>query len=117
MTLDVGAALLTANLLSALPDARAAEVCEDILLRPGLRVERIVSQGQVTLIDRPYVEAVDEWVLILRGAARLWLEGRDAEVVLNPGDHCLIPAGTAHRVTFTSPDEPTVWLAIHSDPA
>ncbi|WP_280138766.1 hypothetical protein [Methylobacterium sp. Leaf117] len=30
-----------------------------------------------------------------------------------PGDPLFIPAGTTHRVTFTDPDRPTIWLAIH----
>lgn len=32
---------------------------------------------------------------------------------LVPGDPLFIPAGTTHRVTFTDPDRPTIWLAIH----
>ena len=106
------------NLLTGLPCPPAAEEAFAELMRhPGVRIERIVSTGQCSPPDFWYDQPEGEWVVVLRGAARLWLEGRDAEVVLNPGDHCLIPAGTAHRVTFTSPDEPTVWLAIHSDPA
>jgi cupin 2 domain-containing protein len=56
----------------------------------------------------PYCQDHDEWVLLLKGAAGLWLEG---EVVhdLNPGDWLLIPPGCCHRVTWTAPDEPTIW--------
>jgi len=36
------------NLLSPLPDARAAEQVATLLTRPGLRVERIVSLGQAS---------------------------------------------------------------------
>jgi len=32
---------------------------------------------------------------------------------LRPGDFVNIPAHTRHRVEWTTPDEPTVWLAVH----
>jgi cupin 2 domain-containing protein len=100
-----------ANLLAELPDASEGEVFTELLARPGCRIERIVSQGQVTPPDQPYRQAHDEWVLLLAGAARVVLG--DAETVLGPGDTLFIPAGTEHRVTFTDPERPTVWLAVH----
>ena len=37
----------------------------------------------------------------------------DGETVeMTPGDHVLIPAHWKHRVEWTTPDEPTVWLAV-----
>lgn len=100
-----------ANLLADLPDASAGEIFTDLLARPGCRIERIVSRGQTTPVGEPYEQAHDEWVLLLAGAARVAMRG--TETVLAPGDHLFIPAGTVHRVTFTDPDRPTVWLAIH----
>ncbi|MCQ9426269.1 cupin domain-containing protein [Pseudomonas sp. LJDD11] len=99
------------NLFTPLPDARQAEVFTDLLVRPGCRVERIVSQGQVTSPERPYQQAHDEWVVVLSGSARVLMD--DVETALAPGDHLFIPAGMQHRVTFTDPAQPTVWLAIH----
>jgi cupin 2 domain-containing protein len=103
---------VAANLLADLPPAQAGEVFTDLLARPGARIERIVSHGQATPADRPYVQAHEEWVLLLAGRAELWLEG-SGTVSLGVGDHLLIPANVPHRVTFTAPDDPTVWLAIH----
>lgn len=100
-----------ADLLADLPDASIAEQVTQLLLRPGCRLERIVSQGQVTPADRPYLQAHDEWVLVLTGAARVLMGG--VETPLRPGSYLLIPAGVEHRVTFTDPDAPTVWLAMH----
>lgn len=100
-----------ANVFADLPDASAGEVFTDLLARPGCRIERIVSRGQITPVERPYRQAHDEWVLLLAGAARLEMGG--VETALAPGDHRMIPAGTTHRVTFTDPDRPTIWLAIH----
>ena len=109
---DGSAPARVVNLVSDLPPAAAAESITRILERPGLRIERIVSYGHVTPADAPYRQPEDEWVMLVKGAARLWLDGT-GEVALGPGDHLLIPAGLQHRVTWTSPDEPTVWLAVH----
>ena len=103
------------NLLADLPATGAEEAFEQLLVRPGCRIERIVSHGQVTPPDQPYLQAHDEWVLLLAGAARVEVEG--AETVLAPGDHLLIPANASHRVTFTDPDGATIWLAMHFDAA
>ena len=101
-----------ANLLAPLPAAMAGEEFTALLERPGIRLERIVSQGQATPPDAPMVQDRDEWVALLAGAAGLQI-GNAAEIALRPGDHLLIPAGTPHRVTRTSTDPPAVWLALH----
>jgi cupin 2 domain-containing protein len=102
------------NLLADLPRDPLAEHFAEVLARPGLRIERIVSNGQATPPDAPYDQPHEEWVLLLAGAAGLWLEGQ-GETRLRPGDHVLIPAHVRHRVTWTDLDEPTVWLAVHLD--
>jgi len=114
-----GALLVTgggmpANLLDHLPAASPDEEFEEILNRRGTRIERIVSTGQSTPEDAPYDQDHDEWVLLLRGAAGLWVEG-EGERELCPGDHLLIVAHRKHRVTWTAKDTATVWLAIHFD--
>lgn len=101
----------TTNLLADLPTAAADEDVATILARPGCRIERIVSHGHVTPPERPYCQPHDEWVLVLAGAARLDVEG--VEHALGPGDHLLVRAGARHRVTFTDPSRPTIWLAVH----
>ena len=100
------------NLFADLPGAGGEELFTELLRRPGVRIERIVSTGQVTPADAPYDQDHDEWVLLVSGAARLWIEG-EAEHDLAPGDYLLIPARRRHRVTWTTPDRPTVWLAMH----
>jgi cupin 2 domain-containing protein len=32
---------------------------------------------------------------------------------MGPGDHVHIPAHRRHRVEWTDPAQPTVWLAVH----
>jgi cupin 2 domain-containing protein len=101
-----------ANLFESLPTHLPEEEFMELLARPGIRIERIVSTGQVTPADAPYNLAHDEWVLLLSGSASLWIEG-EGERHLRPGDHLLLPAHCIHRVTRTAADEPTVWLAIY----
>jgi cupin 2 domain-containing protein len=100
------------NLFENLPVQTEEEVFTDLLTRPGVRMERIVSYGQSTSIDAPFDQDHDEWVLLLRGSASLWIDGV-GDQNLRPGDHVLIPAHRVHRVTKTADNEPTVWLAIH----
>lgn len=99
-----------ANLFAPLPSAVEGEVFTQLLAQPGVRIERIVSAGQATPEEQPFVQDADEWVIVLAGSAAIRLEGH-AEVALNPGDHLLIPGGTRHWVTRTA--TPTVWLAVH----
>ena len=102
------------NLLTKLPAAKRAEAFSELLARPGVRVERIVSRGQATPEDAPMVQDQDEWVLLLEGAAGLRIEDSD-EVTLHPGDHVWIARGQKHWVTWTAKDRPSVWLAVHLD--
>ena len=101
-----------ANLLAKLPAAKRAEAFTELLSRPGIRLERIVSRGQTTPQDEPMVQDRDEWVLLLEGEAGLRIED-SAEVRLAPGDYLTIAAGQKHWVTFTAKDRATVWLALH----
>jgi cupin 2 domain-containing protein len=100
------------NLFEDLPTQIDDEEFTQLLARPGVRIERIVSHGQSTPADAPYDQDHDEWVLLLRGSASLWIDG-DGERDLHPGDYRLIPAHRRHRVTRTAAHEPTVGLAIH----
>jgi cupin 2 domain-containing protein len=102
------------NLFAGLPDVLTVEEQFDVLAGgPGLRIERIVSTGQVTPEGEWLDQDRDEWVVLLRGEAALLFEGERQEHVLTPGDWLLIPARRRHRVTHTAAREPTVWLAVH----
>jgi cupin 2 domain-containing protein len=102
------------NIFAGLPDAPlAAEVFTELLGTPHLRIERIVSTGQATGADEWYDQDWDEWVIVLRGAAKLLFEGESTARLLGPGDYVPIAAHRRHRVTWTEPEETTVWLAVH----
>lgn len=100
--------------------AGAGEFFEDILKTDTFRVERIVSSGQATPAGQWYDQETDEWVVLLRGRARLRFETggelADTVIEMGPGDHVLIPAHVRHRVEWTDPAERTFWLAVHHDP-
>jgi cupin 2 domain-containing protein len=101
-----------ANLLRDLPAARGGEVTETLLAAPGLRIERIVSHGQASPPGFWYDQADAEWILLLAGAARLRFADEERDRVLVPGDHLDIAAHRRHRVSWTDPTQPTVWLAV-----
>ena len=50
---------------------------------------------------------------MLKGAARLRFEEEKQSVEMKPGDLVNIPAHKKQRVDWTTPDEPTIWLAVH----
>jgi cupin 2 domain-containing protein len=103
---------LPGNLLRDLPDARAGEVTDALLAAPGVRIERIVSLGQASPPGFWYDQPQAEWVLLLAGAARLRFADEPHDRVLGPGDWLHIPAHRRHRVEWTDPAQPTVWLAM-----
>ena len=53
---------------------------------------------------------------LLSGGAGLRFEDEAEPRVLAPGDYLLIPAHRRHRVEWTDPETPTVWLALHYEP-
>ena len=106
-------AAASGNLLAGLSPAGRDEIFQEILQRPGVRIERIVSSGQATPTGVWYDQEWDEWVMLLAGSAGLLLEGEDETRLLCPGDYLLLPAHCRHRVVWTDPDLHTVWLAVH----
>jgi cupin 2 domain-containing protein len=102
------------SLTSGLKSQPAAEEkVETLYQRPGLRIERIVSTGQVSPDGHWYDQDSDEWVLVVKGSARLRIEGEAQDRELGEGDYVFLPAHCRHRVAWTRSEPPTVWLAIH----
>jgi cupin 2 domain-containing protein len=101
------------NLFEEIPDNLKDESFQEILSRPNVRIERIVSRGHRSPEGFWYDQDGDEWVLVVRGNAGLEFEGDTPIVELKPGDHLLIPAHQRHRVAWTSKTQETIWLAVH----
>jgi cupin 2 domain-containing protein len=90
----------------------SAETATTLLAAAGVRIERIVSTGQVSPPGFWYDQDEGEWVMLLAGAATLLIAGETAPRRLAPGDCVNLPAHTRHRVEWTDPDAETVWLAV-----
>jgi cupin 2 domain-containing protein len=94
------------NLFDNIPEALPEEQFDTLIETGAVRIERIVSQGHTADQDH------SEWVLLLKGAARLAFEdGR--EIDMSPGDWLEIPSRQMHRVAWTDPHQSNVWLAVH----
>jgi len=101
------------NILAGLGASPAAEAVRPLLSIPGLRIERIVSLGQASPPGVWYDQPQGEWVLLYAGAARLRFEDEAEERILGSGDYLWIAPHRRHRVSWTTAEAPTVWLAIH----
>jgi cupin 2 domain-containing protein len=102
---------MTTNLFADLPSSLSEELFATLRQAPGIRIERIVSHGHSSPAGFWYDQPTSEWVVVLKGAARLEFE--DGTLEMGHGDFINIPAHKKHRVAWTSPDEPTIWLAVH----
>ncbi len=105
------------NLFSSLPLSSSDEVFEELLRGGSFRLERIVSTGQATPEGQWYDQDADEWVLVVSGSAGLRFDDGQSPRELRPGDYVNIPAHRRHRVEWTDPRQPTVWLALHYKPS
>ena len=106
--------VLVGNLFADVSAATAEEESfSEIFARPGLKIERIISHGQASPPDFWYDQAWNEWVIVLKGSATLQFEHEPATRAMGAGDYVFIPARKRHRVEWTDPQQPTIWLAIH----
>ena len=99
------------NLFADIPTQLPDELITTLLDAAHVRIERIVSYGHASPDGFWYDQERHEWVVLLKGAARLRFEDEADE--MKPGDFVTIPAHKKHRVEWTTPDEPTIWLAVH----
>jgi cupin 2 domain-containing protein len=74
----------------------------------GVRIERIVSQGQTS---GWYDQAETEFVALLEGEAAIDFENRGS-VSMKRGDVIIIKPHERHMVSYTSIDPPCVWLCV-----
>ena len=103
------------NLFEDPPEPLHEELVQTLLNTSTFRIERIVSHAHASPEGFWYDQEMDEWVLLLSGAARLRFEGEE-QFEMTPGAFVIIPAHQRHRVEWTHPDQKTTWLAIHYSP-
>ena len=105
---------MIANIFSQIPPSTVTdEQFRELLARPNLKIERIVSTGQASPPNFWYDQPDGEWVLLIQGEAKLRLADEPAARHLKAGDFLDIPAHQKHRVDWTPADQITIWLAIH----
>lgn len=100
------------HLFADIPDKLPDELVTGLAGNGHVRIERIVSWGQASPGEGWYDQDEDEWVLLVKGAARLLFEQGNRAVAMQAGDHIHIPAHCRHRVEWTDPEQESVWLAV-----
>jgi len=100
------------NIFKLIPQNLQDEVFEVLVNSEQVSIERIVSYGHSSAQGEWLCQQKNEWVIILKGEAKLLLEGQ-TPIKMIVGDFLSIPAHTKHRVDWTSPNEETIWLAVH----
>jgi cupin 2 domain-containing protein len=88
------------------------EYFEDILKQKGFKLERIISFGNITENNFWYDQDEDEFVLLLKGAAKIQLENQSV-ITLGEGDYIIIPAHVKHKVIYTDTKIKTYWLTCY----
>ena len=101
-----------ANLFSDIPEVIEEELFDLIAQKDSVHIERIVSHGHTSPKDGWFEQDKDEWVVLLKGAAKIEFVS-EKPIVMVPGDHINIAAHQKHKVVWTAPGVDTVWLAIH----
>ena len=101
------------NIFSNIPDSLPEELIEGLAGKGAVRIERIVSRGQASPPGFWYDQERSEFVMVLKGRAKVALAGKEELVILGPGDYIDIPAHVKHRVEWTDPEQDTIWLAVH----
>ena len=92
-----------------LPTLPLSEELTTVLVESNnLRVERIVSTGQVS---DWYDQDETEFVVLLEGDAIIEYDN-GGTVAMSKGDTLLLLSHVRHRVSYTSENPPCVWLCV-----
>jgi cupin 2 domain-containing protein len=83
------------NIFDDLQQHLPKELVQILVRGADVRIERIISHGHASPADFSYDQAQHEWVIVLKGAARLQFE--DGMVEMKPGDFINIPSFKKHR--------------------
>ena len=105
-------AIRVSHLFDGIPPELHGELTDVLARGVNARVERIVSRGHASPPGFWYDQEETEWVVVVKGRARLRLKAQESALELGPGDHITIPPHERHRVEWTAPNEDTVWIAV-----
>lgn len=102
----------TVNFFNSLNLKSNKEQFTELIKGRSFTAEKIISNGFKSPENKWMSEVNDEWVILLKGRAKLEFESGDI-INLKSGDYLRIPAKTKHRVLYTSKKPFCYWLAIH----
>ena len=100
------------NIFANIPNKIPEEITEILMENKNIRIERIISRGQKSSTDFWYNQDENEWIMVIKGSAKLKIENEPEEITLCMGDYINIPSHLKHRIEWTNPNEETLWLAI-----
>ncbi len=100
------------NIFNDIPSNLSKEILDEIILTDKIRIERIISKGQTSPENFWYDQEENEWVIVIKGKAKLKIIDEDELIELNEGDYINIPSHKKHRVEWTDPEIETIWLAV-----
>ena len=100
------------NLYGQIPTSLAEELFQTVASGNGTRIEKIVSKGHCSPPGFWYDQADNEWVVVLKGEAKLRFQQGDRLLHLTEGSYVNIAAHEKHRVEWTAENMETVWLAV-----
>ncbi len=103
--------LMKKSLLANLPADFSQEFFKEIINTGHIRIEQIVSKGHTSPEQGWYDQDENEWVVVIKVAIELTFESGEI-IKMMTGDYINIEAHNKHRVTWTDPDEETIWLAV-----
>jgi len=99
------------NIFAEIPDELDNELMDVLQQSDNIKIQRIVSKGQVSPETGWYDQQQNEWVIVIKGEAIITFE--QTEVAMQAGSYINIPAHTKHKVSWTHPDLETIWLVVY----
>lgn len=100
------------NILSGIPTDIPEEIIEKLISAKNVRIERIFSKGHSSPKNFWYDQEENEWVILIKGKAKLKFFDEDELIELNEGDYLNIASHKKHRVEWTDTESETIWLAV-----
>lgn len=101
----------TKNIFKSLKNPSSEEIFETLIKNEKIKLERIISNRQITPKGKWYDQDNNEWVMLLKGEAKIKFKKTNSTIHLKEGDYLNIDANIKHRVEYTSQD--ALWLALH----
>ena len=93
-----------------LPEKTEDESTDILKENSNIKIERIISTGQVT---DGMIQNREEYVILVQGNAVIEFEDRKSE--LKEGDTIIIRKEERHKVSYTSENPCCIWICIFYD--